>query len=121
MSTAPSVFWGNTSHWGVTNDGVLLVLSMALCAGWALPLGIDLKNMGCVVAALWQKGKLLTAPEHPQGALLCPATGSALHYPAELRRCPLGPQHHQDTECPLLLLLLMPGPLATAALVRCHL
>jgi len=42
MSMGPNVFWGNTSHWGVTDDGVLLVLSMAPCAGWVLPLGIDL-------------------------------------------------------------------------------
>jgi len=76
--------------------------------------------MGCVVAALWQKGKLLTAPEHPQDAPLCPAMGSALHYPAELRRCPLGPTAPSPPghRVPAPPSAVMPGPLATAALVR---
>lgn len=74
----------------------------------------------CVVAALWQKGKLLTAPEHPQDAPLCPAMGSALHYPAELRRCPLGPTAPSPPghRVPAPPSAVMPGPLATAALVR---
>lgn len=33
MSMESSVFWGNTSHWGVTDAGVLLVVSMASGAG----------------------------------------------------------------------------------------
>ena len=36
MSMESSVFWGNTSHGGVTEDGVLLVVSMVSYAGRVL-------------------------------------------------------------------------------------
>lgn len=36
MSMESSVFWGNTSHGGVTEDGVLLVVSMVSYAGQVL-------------------------------------------------------------------------------------
>lgn len=51
MSMESSIFWGNTSHWGVTEDGVLLVVSMVSYAGQVL-LYLDAyicQKMGCMV------------------------------------------------------------------------
>lgn len=51
MSMESSVFWGNTSHWGVTDAGVLLVVSMASGAGghFFVLMHVSVKKKGRVV------------------------------------------------------------------------